>query len=168
MFFLVLIISPLGKAGNAGGYSTWDPRRQQQGDHPYQEIPYGDGPGPRGPVPEVPQTYAQLPPVPQHQGWFLFCFVSLVTRTSRQENCEEKITIPPRHDQLSRVVCGLSPLTSLISISVSGGHSMPGQEEDISPYATFHLLGMREEAKAAAAGNFIAGFDQNAPQKTKC
>ena len=28
---------------------------------------------------------------------------------------------------------------------------MPGQEEDISPYATFHLLGMREEAKAAAA-----------------
>ena len=22
---------------------------------------------------------------------------------------------------------------------------MPGQEEDISPYATFHLLGMREE-----------------------
>ena len=45
---------------------------------------------------------------------------------------------------------------------------MPGQEEDISPYATFHLLGMREEAKAAAAGNFIAGFDQNAPQKTKC
>ena len=30
---------------------------------------------------------------------------------------------------------------------------MPGQEEDISPYATFHLLGMREEAKAAAAGN---------------
>jgi hypothetical protein len=24
---------------------------------------------------------------------------------------------------------------------------MPGQEEDISPYATFHLLGMREEAK---------------------
>ena len=29
---------------------------------------------------------------------------------------------------------------------------MPGQDEqDISPYATFHLLGMREEAKAAAA-----------------
>ena len=26
---------------------------------------------------------------------------------------------------------------------------MPGQDEDISPYATFHLLGMREEAKAA-------------------
>ena len=74
MFFLVFIISPSGKAGNAGGYSTWDPRRQQQGDHPYQEIPYGDGPGPRGPVPEVPQTYAQLPPVPQRQGWFLFLF----------------------------------------------------------------------------------------------
>ena len=35
---------------------------------------------------------------------------------------------------------------------------MPGQEEDISPYATFHLLGMREEAKAAAAGN------KNSPQ----
>ena len=88
MFFLVFIISPSGKAGNAGGYSTWDPRRQQQGDHPYQEIPYGDGPGPRGPVPEVPQTYAQLPPVPQRQGWFLFLFYfvssSFVTQTSRQ------------------------------------------------------------------------------------
>ena len=33
---------------------------------------------------------------------------------------------------------------------------MPGQEEDISPYATFHLLGMREEAKAAAAGNNLS------------
>ena len=27
---------------------------------------------------------------------------------------------------------------------------MPGQEEDISPYATFHLLGMREEANKKA------------------
>ena len=34
----------------------------------------------------------------------------------------------------------------IFSISSAGG-SMPGQEEDISPYATFHLLGMREEAK---------------------
>ena len=68
----------LGKNGNAQGYSTWDPRKQQQqgqGDHPYQEIPYGDGPGPRGPIPDVPQHYAQVPPVPQRQGWFLFCFV---------------------------------------------------------------------------------------------
>ena len=39
---------------------------------------------------------------------------------------------------------------------------MPGQEEDISPYATFHLLGMREEAKAAAAGN------NNSPKTDKC
>ena len=32
------------------------------------------------------------------------------------------------------------------------GNSVPGQDDqDISPYATFHLLGMREEAKAAAA-----------------
>ena len=27
------------------------------------------------------------------------------------------------------------------------GNSVPTGEEDISPYATFHLLGMREEAK---------------------
>ena len=71
----------LGKNGNAAGYSTWDPRKQQQaqqqGDHPYQEIPYGDGPGPRGPIPDVPQHYAQVPPVPQRQGWFLF-LLSLV------------------------------------------------------------------------------------------
>jgi len=32
---------------------------------------------------------------------------------------------------------------------------MPGQDEDISPYATFHLLGMREEAKNNGnPGNF--------------
>ena len=30
---------------------------------------------------------------------------------------------------------------------ISAGGSIPGQDEDISPYATFHLLGMREEAK---------------------
>ena len=34
----------------------------------------------------------------------------------------------------------------LIILCLAGG-SMPGQDEDISPYATFHLLGMREEAK---------------------
>ena len=32
-------------------------------------------------------------------------------------------------------------------VVVAAGGSMPGGEEDISPYATFHLLGMREEAK---------------------
>ena len=56
-------------------YSTWDPRKQSlaaQGEHPYQEIPYGDGPGLRGPIPDVPQHYAQVPPVPQRQGWFYF------------------------------------------------------------------------------------------------
>ena len=84
--FIFYLIEPrcfnyfeLGKNGQPQGYSTWDPRKQQQqGDHPYQEIPYGDGPGPRGPIPEVPQHYAQVPPVPQRQGWFyflLFCFV---------------------------------------------------------------------------------------------
>lgn len=45
-----------------------------QGEAPYQEIPYGDGPGPRGPMPDVPQHYAQVPPVPQRQGWSLFLF----------------------------------------------------------------------------------------------
>ena len=62
-------------------YSTWDPRKQSlqaQGEHPYQEIPYGDGPGPRGPIPDVPQHYAQVPPVPQRQGWCYFCSFSLV------------------------------------------------------------------------------------------
>ena len=54
-------------------YATYDPRKGTHvaangGDHPYQEIPYGDGPGPRGPIPEVPQHYAQVPPPPQRQG----------------------------------------------------------------------------------------------------
>ena len=75
--FRCFIFVELGKNGVSAGYSTWDPRKQQQqagGDHPYQEIPYGDGPGPRGPIPDVPQHYAQVPPVPQRQGWFLFSF----------------------------------------------------------------------------------------------
>ena len=66
-----------GKGGDVyaqrAAYSTWDPRKQgmpAQGEHPYQEIPYGDGPGPRGPIPDVPQHYAQVPPVPQRQGLF--------------------------------------------------------------------------------------------------
>ena len=32
------------------------------------------------------------------------------------------------------------------AIAVLVGNSVPTGEEDISPYATFHLLGMREEA----------------------
>ena len=57
-------------------YATYDPRKGTHvagagGDHPYQEIPYGDGPGPRGPIPEVPQHYAQVPPPPQRQGMCL-------------------------------------------------------------------------------------------------
>ena len=32
------------------------------------------------------------------------------------------------------------------------GNSVPTGEEDISPYATFHLLGMREEAKNGQPG----------------
>jgi hypothetical protein len=33
------------------------------------------------------------------------------------------------------------------------GGSIPNGEEDISPYATFHLLGMREENKNLPAGH---------------
>ena len=48
--------------------------------------------------------------------------------------------------------------TSFYSFQV--GDSKPNGQEDISPYATFHLLGMREEAKAAqaAAGGGAANF----------
>ena len=48
-------------------YATWDPRKQGER-HQYDEIPYGDGPGPRGPVPDVPADYAQVPAVPQRLG----------------------------------------------------------------------------------------------------
>ena len=46
----------------------------------YDEIPYGDGPGPRGPVPDVPADYAQVPAVPQRLGAlprFLFLFLGV-------------------------------------------------------------------------------------------
>jgi hypothetical protein len=40
---------------------------------------------------------------------------------------------------------------------------MPGQEEDISPYATFHLLGMREEAKNGTTMDQIPLKTSNLP-----
>ena len=40
------------------------------------------------------------------------------------------------------------------------GNSVPTGEEDISPYATFHLLGMREEAKN---GQMPGGAGMNNP-----
>ena len=46
----------------------------------------------------------------------------------------------------------------LIYVIFAVGDSKPNGQEDISPYATFHLLGMREEAKnngmQANAANF--------------
>ena len=40
----------------------------------------------------------------------------------------------------------------------SVGNSVAGQEDqDISPYATFHLLGMREEAKRQAEAAQMQG-----------
>ena len=59
-------------AAKAAGYSTWDPRKSQGQNGPtYDEIPYGDGPGPRGPIPDVPQHYAQVPAVPTRQGGYM-------------------------------------------------------------------------------------------------
>ena len=98
-------------------YATYDPRKGTHvaggngGDHPYQEIPYGDGPGPRGPIPEVPQHYAQVPPPPQRQGMLapgplslLFCLVlwrrigSLSTRagTVNAHGCQTLMVGVPR------------------------------------------------------------------------
>jgi hypothetical protein len=37
---------------------------------------------------------------------------------------------------------------------------MPGQEEDISPYATFHLLGMREEVSSLIISNCVMPSQQ--------
>ena len=85
---LLLVLVSLGKNGGPNGevyvkqnYSTWDPRKSvggaNNGQGPmYDEIPYGDGPGPRGPIPELPQHYAQVPKVPQRQGFYNFIFHS--------------------------------------------------------------------------------------------
>ena len=84
IFLLLLVLVSLGKNGGPNGeiyvkqnYSTWDPRKSvggaNNGQGPmYDEIPYGDGPGPRGPIPELPQHYAQVPKVPQRQGFYNF------------------------------------------------------------------------------------------------
>ena len=76
-FLLLLVWFSLGKPGPNGevnmkqNYATWDARKSMpNGQGPmYDEIPYGDGPGPRGPIPELPQHYAQVPKVPQRQGF---------------------------------------------------------------------------------------------------
>ena len=44
------------------------------------------------------------------------------------------------------------------AIIVIVGNSVPTGEEDISPYATFHLLGMREEAAKNGQLNNPANF----------
>ena len=63
------------------------------GEAPYQEIPYGDGPGPRGPVPDVPQHYAQVPPVPQRQGWSLVLYLLFGPVLCRVASVAFKITL---------------------------------------------------------------------------
>merc|ERR1719510_1632840 len=68
--------------------------------------------------------------------------------------------VPPPNRKLPPVP-GTNSNYNTIDRIKKGGHSMPGQEEDISPYATFHLLGMREEAKAAAAAAAGMGAAQN-------
>ena len=144
-------------------YATYDPRKGTHvaangGDHPYQEIPYGDGPGPRGPIPEVPQHYAQVPPPPQRQGMLgsispLSCAMMEKTWFSPPagtvaQGCQTLMVGVPW--LRPAVLWSLSTTITLASLCVTdltfaAGGSMPGQDEDISPYATFHLLGMREE-----------------------
>ena len=75
IFIYFFLHANIGKNGDAtyaakAAFATWDPRKSQGHtyDVHYDEIPYGDGPGPRGPMPDVPQHYAQVPPVPQRQG----------------------------------------------------------------------------------------------------
>merc|ERR550517_485532 len=59
---------------------------------------------------------------------------------------------PPPNRKLPPVPGTNSNYNTIDRIKKAGG-SMPGQEEDISPYATFHLLGMREEAKNGMTPN---------------
>ena len=49
-------------------------------------------------------------------------------------------------------------ILTLCAITVLVGNSVPTGEEDISPYATFHLLGMREEAAKNGQLNNPANF----------
>ena len=145
-------------------YATYDPRKGTHvaangGDHPYQEIPYGDGPGPRGPIPEVPQHYAQVPPPPQRQGMLgsispLSCAMMEKTWFSPPagtvaQGCQTLMVGVPwlRPAVLWSLSTTITFVASLCVtyLTFAAGGSMPGQDEDISPYATFHLLGMREE-----------------------
>ena len=61
----------------------------------------------------------------------------------------------------------LHQVVKLTNALFSVGNSVPGQEDqDISPYATFHLLGMREEAKRQAeAAQMMQGHNINTSLK---
>merc|ERR1712106_1162990 len=59
---------------------------------------------------------------------------------------EEMGYVPPPNRKLPPVPGTNSNYNTIDRIKKAGG-SIPGQDEDISPYATFHLLGMREEGK---------------------
>merc|ERR1719500_1933685 len=68
---------------------------------------------------------------------------------------EEMGYVPPPNRKLPPVPGTNSNYNTIDRIKKAGG-SMPGQDEDISPYATFHLLGMREEAKNGMMPNGMA------------
>ena len=64
----------------------------------------------------------------------------LVSLDSSRQYCE----VCPTAVRLARRFLSYCLIVSRFIFFAAGG-SMPGQDEDISPYATFHLLGMREE-----------------------
>ena len=64
----------------------------------------------------------------------------LVSLDSGRQYCE----VCPTAVRLARRFLSYCLIVLRLIFFAAGG-SMPGQDEDISPYATFHLLGMREE-----------------------
>ena len=64
----------------------------------------------------------------------------LVSLDSGRQYCE----VCPTAVRLARRSLSYCLIVLRLIFFTAGG-SMPGQDEDISPYATFHLLGMREE-----------------------
>ena len=165
-------------AGNRK-YSTLNRKANGGAEGPqYDEIPYGDVPPPgisgKGQLPDVPAEYSQVPQLPARQGTFSIRD-SLRQRTAATADGRSvKIFTSSTythlslsafllalqfHFHLSRHQKNYNLIISngaYFCISVGGSiATAAGGEEDISPYATFHLLGMREEQKnAAAAANF--------------
>ena len=158
------------------------------GDVPPPQLPPSANPANgsgKGKLPEVPSEYSQIPQIPARQGnqpiadrltvfvvfnanVVVFDLYSSFSALQSAASSAVKTLITSSFLRfpsllsealvLDALFVAINNTRNIINISVGGSINPQTGEEDISPYATFHLLGMREENKngphPAGAANF--------------